>query len=102
MALQALELSIELIGTLQPLMARTKQRDKSLADPLENDPPLGTAVADTKARARPSLRLRMTSHAKSFWRGRSGLAPHSSFCDSGCSLACAGTNWQQTVGENEK
>jgi four helix bundle protein len=32
MAFQALELSIELIGTLQPLMARIKQRDKSLAD----------------------------------------------------------------------
>ena len=32
MAFQALELSIELIGTVQPLMARLKQRDKSLVD----------------------------------------------------------------------
>jgi four helix bundle protein len=32
MALQALELGIQLIGTLQPLMARLKQGDKTLAD----------------------------------------------------------------------
>jgi four helix bundle protein len=32
MAFQALELGLELIGTLQPLMARIRQRDKSLAD----------------------------------------------------------------------
>jgi hypothetical protein len=56
----------------------------------------GARAGVWRSRSRSALAISMVRSS------RGAGDRHGSFCEGGCVVACAGTNRQQTVGENEK